>query len=112
MVGKVAQMGTIAKSVNTIITPGFWAALATIQIENIWDEFLKFSDLKKLDEWQVLIEPDFKSVEWIESDSSDSSDSDLDTDDDDDSDEMDTDWQLRRNGYRLSHNYPPKNSPC
>ena len=46
--------------------------------------------MKKLDEWQVLIEPDIKAVEWIESDSSDSSDSDLDTDDDD-SDEMDTD---------------------
>ncbi len=49
-------------------------------------------DIRKLEEWQVLIEPDLKSVEWMESDDSDSDDSDLDSDeDDDDSDEMDTD---------------------
>ncbi len=53
--------------------------------------FLSILDIRKLEEWQVLIEPDLKSVEWIESDSSDSSDSELDTDDDDDSEEMDTD---------------------
>ena len=48
-----------------------------------------FLDIHKLDEWQTLIESDFKSMEWFDSDSSD--DEDDDDEDDEDDEEMDTD---------------------
>jgi hypothetical protein len=46
---------------------------------------LPFSDIHKLDEWEVIIESDIKTMEWV-----DSEDDDSDEDDSEDEEEMDT----------------------
>eukprot|EP00095_Tigriopus_kingsejongensis_P008096 maker-scaffold590_size129399-snap-gene-0.28 protein:Tk08096 transcript:maker-scaffold590_size129399-snap-gene-0.28-mRNA-1 annotation:"kelch domain-containing protein 4" len=48
-------------------------------------------DIHKNDEWQVLIESDLKSMEWIDSESGSEDDDDDEDDSEDDSAEMDTD---------------------
>jgi phosphopantothenoylcysteine synthetase/decarboxylase len=56
-----------------------------------YEQYMRFAflDLHKQDEWQTLIESDFKEMEWFDSDS-DSEDDDDEEDDDEEEDEMDT----------------------
>ncbi|CAB4061492.1 Probable phosphorylase b kinase regulatory subunit beta,Phosphorylase b kinase regulatory subunit beta [Lepeophtheirus salmonis] len=53
-------------------------------------------DLRKLEEWETIIESDYSSMEWVESESEEEDD-----DSDEESDEMDTD------GYHPSSSFTP-----